>query len=315
MVSGGSDKNGGAGGSRAPPCRPARNPPGALSSLPRRRARGWSRIPARVGDGSPRARDKRSDAWTTRSAGRLARAIQEATAACRCRRRADRRPGAGSRRCCPAGPAGTCSRTSPATPTASATCWSGRAPVSRRRMYPSRQAREAGIEAGAHRPAAELAADVRQSATAFAAEAARVPAAAWDVPVHGLNGPDHPAVVHAVPAAAGGGDPPRRPRRGIPARRLARGVRRRRAARGSPGSSRAGRTSPPACSSWPAPAWRPSGSARSRGAPRTPVLVRGPAGQPARLADRPGRRRGPAVSGGPDPPAAGGLPPKLPKWS
>ena len=60
-------------------------------------------------------------------------------------------------------------------------------------QYPSRQAREDGIEAGAHRPAAELSADVAQSATEFADEVARVPAAAWDVPVHGLNGPGHPA--------------------------------------------------------------------------------------------------------------------------
>ena len=42
-------------------------------------------------------------------------------------------------------------------------------------QYPSRQAREDGIEAGAHRPAAELSADVAQSATEFADEVAACP--------------------------------------------------------------------------------------------------------------------------------------------
>src|SRR2546421_1775627 len=60
-------------------------------------------------------------------------------------------------------------------------------------QYPNPQAREAGIAAGAGRPAGALAEDVEQSAAAFAAEAARVPASAWEVPVHGINGPDHPA--------------------------------------------------------------------------------------------------------------------------
>jgi maleylpyruvate isomerase len=50
-------------------------------------------------------------------------------------------------------------------------------------MYPSREARAAGIEAGAARPAAELAADVRESAAALAAEAARMPDDAWSVAV------------------------------------------------------------------------------------------------------------------------------------
>ena len=60
-------------------------------------------------------------------------------------------------------------------------------------QYPNPEAREAGIAAGAGRPAGALAEDLEQSAAAFAAEAARVPASAWEVPVHGINGPDHPA--------------------------------------------------------------------------------------------------------------------------
>jgi maleylpyruvate isomerase len=60
-------------------------------------------------------------------------------------------------------------------------------------QYPSQQAREAGIEAGADRAAAALAQDVEQSAAAFAAEAATLPPAAWQAPVRGRNGPEHPA--------------------------------------------------------------------------------------------------------------------------
>ncbi|MBO0785595.1 MAG: maleylpyruvate isomerase family mycothiol-dependent enzyme [Actinobacteria bacterium] len=48
-------------------------------------------------------------------------------------------------------------------------------------MYASAEARDADIEAGAGRPAAELAADVRESARAFAAEAGRVPDDNWTV--------------------------------------------------------------------------------------------------------------------------------------
>jgi maleylpyruvate isomerase len=50
-------------------------------------------------------------------------------------------------------------------------------------MYLSNAARDADIEAGAGRTAGALAADVRDSAAGFAAEAARVPADAWDTPV------------------------------------------------------------------------------------------------------------------------------------
>jgi maleylpyruvate isomerase len=60
-------------------------------------------------------------------------------------------------------------------------------------QYPSWEAREAGIEAGAGRRAAVLAGDVEQSAAAFAAEAATLPPAAWEAPVRGRNGPEHPA--------------------------------------------------------------------------------------------------------------------------
>jgi maleylpyruvate isomerase len=50
-------------------------------------------------------------------------------------------------------------------------------------MYPSEEGRARGIEAGARRPAAELAADLRASAAAFAAAAGDLPAGAWDAPV------------------------------------------------------------------------------------------------------------------------------------
>jgi maleylpyruvate isomerase len=50
-------------------------------------------------------------------------------------------------------------------------------------MYPSQEARDAAIEAGAGRPAAELAADVRACAAALAAEAARMPDDAGSVQV------------------------------------------------------------------------------------------------------------------------------------
>ena len=56
-------------------------------------------------------------------------------------------------------------------------------------MYASREARRAGIEAGAGRPAAELAADVQATAIAFAAEAASLPDEAWASQVRGLTGP------------------------------------------------------------------------------------------------------------------------------
>jgi maleylpyruvate isomerase len=60
-------------------------------------------------------------------------------------------------------------------------------------MYASRETRRAGIEAGAARSAADLTADVRTTAMAFAAEAASVPGEAWAAPVQMLAGPPMPA--------------------------------------------------------------------------------------------------------------------------
>jgi maleylpyruvate isomerase len=60
-------------------------------------------------------------------------------------------------------------------------------------MYVSAQAREADIEAGAGRDAAELAADVRDSAAEFAERAVSLPAEAWTVLVRALRGPPFPA--------------------------------------------------------------------------------------------------------------------------
>src|SRR5215470_7085690 len=60
-------------------------------------------------------------------------------------------------------------------------------------QYPSWEAREAGIEAGAGRAAAELAADLARAATGFADEAHGLPLAAWNRPVRGFTGPEHPA--------------------------------------------------------------------------------------------------------------------------
>jgi maleylpyruvate isomerase len=60
-------------------------------------------------------------------------------------------------------------------------------------QYPSWAVREAAIEAGAGHGAAELAEDLRQAAAGFAGEAASLPVAAWDVPVRGFTGPEHPA--------------------------------------------------------------------------------------------------------------------------
>jgi maleylpyruvate isomerase len=61
-------------------------------------------------------------------------------------------------------------------------------------QYPSAEARDAGIEAGAGRPAGELLADVVASAELFAAEARSLPDAAWAAEVGGsLRGRTHPA--------------------------------------------------------------------------------------------------------------------------
>jgi maleylpyruvate isomerase len=60
-------------------------------------------------------------------------------------------------------------------------------------MYASREARRADIGAGAGRPAAELTADVQETAIAFAAEAAGLPGGAWSAQVQMLAGPPMPA--------------------------------------------------------------------------------------------------------------------------
>ncbi|MFF4127169.1 maleylpyruvate isomerase family mycothiol-dependent enzyme [Microbispora rosea] len=60
-------------------------------------------------------------------------------------------------------------------------------------QYASARAREAGIEAGAGRPAGEQLADLRDSAERFAAALRQTPAQAWTTPVSGMHPPDHPA--------------------------------------------------------------------------------------------------------------------------
>ncbi len=60
-------------------------------------------------------------------------------------------------------------------------------------QYASFEAREAGIAAGAWQSAAELAADVADSARRFSDLARELPAEAWLTEVHGIRGPAHPA--------------------------------------------------------------------------------------------------------------------------
>jgi maleylpyruvate isomerase len=60
-------------------------------------------------------------------------------------------------------------------------------------QYPSIQARNDGIQAGADRPAAELAADVAESAGLFAAEAERLGGQDWTARVAGIRGYGHQA--------------------------------------------------------------------------------------------------------------------------
>src|SRR6516225_2853443 len=61
-------------------------------------------------------------------------------------------------------------------------------------MYASAESRTADIEAGAGRPGAALVADVRESAAAFASEAASLPDDAWANQVRTLSGPPFPAL-------------------------------------------------------------------------------------------------------------------------
>ena len=81
-------------------------------------------------------------------------------------------------------------------------------------MYASAESRSADIEAGAGRPAASLAADVRESAATLAAAAADMPDGAWTAQVRALHGPSFPALgvlerrlseveIHHVDLAAG----------------------------------------------------------------------------------------------------------------
>jgi maleylpyruvate isomerase len=83
-------------------------------------------------------------------------------------------------------------------------------------MYASAQAREDDIEAGAGRGAADLAADVRDCAAAFAGQAASLPPEAWKAGVRALRGGPFPArgilerrlrevEIHHVDLAAGYG--------------------------------------------------------------------------------------------------------------
>lgn len=60
-------------------------------------------------------------------------------------------------------------------------------------QYPSIQARNEGIEAGAGRPAGELAEDIAESASLFAAEAERLGDEDWTVRVAGIRGSGHQA--------------------------------------------------------------------------------------------------------------------------
>ena len=62
-------------------------------------------------------------------------------------------------------------------------------------QYESMQAREDAIEAGAGRPAAEQAADIRDSAAAFDAEAGTLAPDDWHAMVSGIRGRAHPAIV------------------------------------------------------------------------------------------------------------------------
>ena len=61
-------------------------------------------------------------------------------------------------------------------------------------MYASAESRNADIEAGAGRRAADLAADLRESAARFAAAAAVMPGDAWTARVRALRGPGFPAL-------------------------------------------------------------------------------------------------------------------------
>jgi maleylpyruvate isomerase len=60
-------------------------------------------------------------------------------------------------------------------------------------QYPSREVRDAQIDAGAGRSSDEILADLARSARIFVARARELSAAAWLTEVRGLRGPAHPA--------------------------------------------------------------------------------------------------------------------------
>lgn len=62
-------------------------------------------------------------------------------------------------------------------------------------QYASVEEREAQIEAGAGRPAAEILADLTRSAKGFTAQARELSADAWLAEVNGVRGPSHPGWV------------------------------------------------------------------------------------------------------------------------
>jgi maleylpyruvate isomerase len=80
--------------------------------------------------------------------------------------------------------------------------------------YPSQDARDADIEAGAGRTIADLEADVRASAAAF--RAAALTRTDWDVRGEHSRVRAVPQVAALAPPAGRARTPPRRPRRGLP---------------------------------------------------------------------------------------------------
>lgn len=184
-------------------------------------------------------------------------------------------------------------------------------------MYPSRQARDEAIEAGSGRPAAELSADLRRSAAAFAREAAGVSADSWNATVRGVAGPGHPAWVvlfrrlsevqiHHVDLGLAYRPPD------WPARFVADGLER-------TAGQFADRDDVPACvveAEDTAQRFVLGPAPGAAGVPDGEVTVRGPGW--LLLAWLTGRDPGTGLTvlGGPEPAGgAGRLPPKLPNWS
>ncbi|HXL17417.1 MAG TPA: maleylpyruvate isomerase N-terminal domain-containing protein, partial [Streptosporangiaceae bacterium] len=59
-------------------------------------------------------------------------------------------------------------------------------------QYTSREDRDAQIEEGSSRPAAEIVADLSRSSKAFISQARELPPVAWLAEVRGMRGPAHP---------------------------------------------------------------------------------------------------------------------------